>query len=338
MSVFVFFRYSQTTALPHWASTEADIKVFAIYIGIILGCLHWLSNLIVDFSFISRINYLATLFVKGILLLGGAVGIAGFMQFIELWEVHNRMTTLWHIDATNIIQSSAFHLLLIYMIVVRLSLAFIEQMGLLVGPKELINIALGKYHRPRYEQRLFMYLDMTNSTAHAEQLGDYRFSCLIQDCFRLLSDPVTDNNAEIYRYMGDAVLIHWSLKDGVEKDRCINLYTEFNQILKWQGNFFKQKYGLVPQFKAAVHCGQVVTAVVGVQKQEISFFSDVLNTLARLQDKCGPLKQKLLISAAVAIRLRQVSDITLIDLGMVKLKGKQHSMQVFAVENKEIKH
>ena len=338
MSIFVFFRYSQTTVLPHWASTEADIKVFALYIGVVLGCLHWLSNLIVDFSFVSRLPYLASLVVKGSLLLGGAVCIAGFMQFIELWEVHNRISTLWQIDATNIIQSSAFHLLLLYMVFIRLSLAFVEQMGLLVGPKELVNIALGKYHRPRYEQRLFIYLDMTNSTAHAEQLGDYRFSCLIQDCFKLLADPVTDNKGEIYRYMGDAVLIHWSLKDGLEKQRCINLYKEFNQILKWRSKFFKQKYGLIPQFKAALHCGQVVTAVVGVQKQEISFFSDVLNTLARLQDQCGPLKQRLLISAAVAIRLQQTCNADLIDLGKIKLKGKQHSMQVFAVKDGEVNH
>ena len=337
MAVFVFFRYSQTTVLPHWASSEADIKIFAIYIGVILGCLHWLSNLLVDFSFVSRLPYLATLVVKGTLLLGGAIGITGFMQFIELWEVNNRMSTLWQMDATNIVQSSAFHLLLIYMVFVRLSLAFVEQMSLLVGPKELVNIALGRFHRPRYEQRLFIYLDMTNSTAHAEQLGDYRFSCLIQDCFKLLADPVTDNDAEIYRYMGDAVLIHWPLEEGIREQRCINLYTEFNQILKWRGRFFEKKYGIIPQFKAAVHCGQVVTAVVGVQKQEISFFSDVLNTLARLQDQCSPLKQKLLISAAVAIRLQQKSQLNLVDLGKVKLKGKQHSMQVFAVDNEQNK-
>ena len=250
MSVFVFFRYSQTTVLPHWASSETDIKMFAIYIGLILGCLHWLSNLLVDFSFISRLSYLATLLIKGALLLGGAVGIAGFMQFIELWEVQNRMATLWHIDARNIIQTSAFHMLLVYMVFVRLSLAFIEQMSLLVGSKELINIALGKYHHPRYEQRLFIYLDMANSTAHAEQLGDYRFSCLIQDCFRLLADPVTDNKAEIYRYMGDAVLIHWSLEEGVEQQRCIKLYSQFNQILQWHRGFFKKKYGITPQFQS----------------------------------------------------------------------------------------
>ncbi len=335
MAVFVFFRYSQTSVLPHWASSEADIKIFAVYIGVILGCLHWLSNLIVDFSFVSRLPYLTTLVVKGTLLVSGAIGIAGFMQFIELWDVRNRMSTLWQMDASNIIQSSAFHLLLIYMVFVRLSLAFIEQMSLLVGSKELVNIALGRFHRPRYEQRLFIYLDMTNSTAHAEQLGDYRFSCLIQDCFRLLADPVTDNEAEIYRYMGDAVLIHWPLEEGIKDQRCVNLYTEFNQILKWRGRFFKKKYGIVPQFKAAIHCGQVVTAVVGVQKKEISFFSDVLNTLARLQDQCGALNQKLLISAAAAVRLKQNPHLKMIDLGKVKLKGKQHSMQVFAVKGDE---
>ncbi len=92
------------------------------------------------------------------------------------------------------------------------------------------------------------------------------------------------------------------------------------------------RYWFVPQFKAAVHCGQVVTAVVGVQKQEISFFSDVLNTLARLQDQCGPLSQRLLVSAAVAMRIdMRQQDFQFNDLGQIKLKGKQHSMQVYGV-------
>jgi len=88
----------------------------------------------------------------------------------------------------------------------------------------------------------------------------------------------------------------------------------------------------VPKFKAAAHCGQVVAAVVGVQKQEISFFSDVLNTLARLQDQCNPLGQRMLISGALAGRLDNPnSEYRLTNLGPIKLKGKQHSIEVFGV-------
>lgn len=173
---------------------------------------------------------------------------------------------------------------------------------------------------------------MVASTTHAETLGDYRFSRLIQDSFSQLSDTVVNNEAEIYRYMGDAVLIHWPLKEGIQADRCFNVYFEFSQQLHWQREYFKEQYGFVPKFKAAAHCGQVVAAVVGVQKQEISFFSDVINTLARLQEQCNPLNQRMLISGSLESRLdKDKSQYKLHQLGPIKLKGKQHSIEVFGV-------
>jgi adenylate cyclase len=242
------------------------------------------------------------------------------------------MVTLRQMLTVQIIYSPSFQALVVYLVVVRVSLAFIEQMSLLVGPKVLLNIGMGKYHKPRYEQQLFLFIDMVSSTAHAETLGDYRFSRLIQDSFSMLADTVTDNEAEIYRYMGDAVLIHWPLEQGIKHDRCMNIYFEFCQQLQWQRKYFEQQYGFVPKFKAAAHCGQVVAAVVGVHKQEISFFSDVLNTLARLQDQCNPLGQRMLLSGDVVHRLEQQnSQYQLTDLGPIMLKGKKHPTEVYGV-------
>ncbi|WP_352339686.1 adenylate/guanylate cyclase domain-containing protein, partial [Psychrobacter sp. 16-MNA-CIBAN-0192] len=76
----------------------------------------------------------------------------------------------------------------------------------------------------------------------------------------------------------------------------------------------------------------VVAAVVGVHKQEISFFSDVLNTLARLQDQCNPLGQRMLLSGDVVHRLEQQnSQYDLTDLGPIMLKGKKHPTEVYGV-------
>ncbi|MCL1036940.1 adenylate/guanylate cyclase domain-containing protein [Shewanella submarina] len=332
MAAFVFFRYAQTPDLPQWAVGSADLATLAIYMGVIFGSLHWLSNLIADFSAINRLPYLFSVIFKGLFLLLGATTLAYMTQFLNMWAIENHMATLRQMLTVHVLYTPSFQALIVYLVVVRVSLAFIEQMSLLVGPRVLINIGMGKYHKPRYEQRLFLYLDMVSSTAHAETLGDYRFSRLIQDSFSLLADTVNRNEAEIYRYMGDAALIHWPLEEGVVQDRCMNIYFEFSQQLNWQRQYFEEHYGFVPKFKAAAHCGQVVAAVVGVHKQEISFFSDVLNTLARLQDQCNPLGQNMLLSGNLVNRLENSdSAYVLHDLGQVKLKGKQHTTQVFGV-------
>ncbi|GGQ10255.1 adenylate cyclase [Shewanella litoralis] len=328
----MFFRYSQSAQLPDWAISNADLATLAVFMGFIFGGLHWMSNLIADFSAISRLPYLFSVVFKGLFLLLGATTLAYVTQFLNMWAIDNHMVTLRQMLSIHIIYSPSFQALVVYLVVVRVSLAFIEQMALLVGPKVLLNIGLGKYHKPRYEHQLFLFIDMVSSTAHAETLGDYRFSRLIQDSFSMLADTVSDNEAEIYRYMGDAVLIHWPLEQGIKHDRCMNIYFEFCQQLKWQTHYFEQQYGFVPKFKAAAHCGQVVAAVVGVHKQEISFFSDVLNTLARLQDQCNPLGQRMLLSGDVVHRLEQQnSQYQLTDLGPIVLKGKQHPIEVFGV-------
>lgn len=55
-------------------------------------------------------------------------------------------------------------------------------------------------------------------------------------------------------------------------------------------------YGLVPEFKAGIHCGKVTTGEIGVIKKEILFTGDVLNTSARIQGNCNPLGVNILIS------------------------------------------
>lgn len=335
MSAFVFFRYTQGTDLPQWAIGTADLLTLSLYMGIIFGSLHWISNIIANFSIITRLPYFFSVLFKGLFLLIGATILAYITQYLNMWVIDNHMTTLRQILILHMLYSPSFQVLIIYLVVVRVSLAFIEQMGLLVGPRILLNMGLGKYHHPRYEQRLFLYLDMVASTAHAESLGDYRFSRLIQDSFSLLSDTVSQNDAEIYRYMGDAVLIHWPLKKGVVDDRSLNIYYQFSQQLSWHKKYFEEQYGFVPKFKAAAHCGQVVAAVVGVQKQEISFFSDVINTLARLQDQCNPLGKRMLISGELASQLvTDESEYLITSIGPIKLKGKQNPIEVFSVTPK----
>lgn len=339
MAAFVFFRYAQSPELPQWAGGQADLVTLAIFMGFVFGSLHWMSNLIADFSAINRLPYLFSVVFKGLFLLLGATTLAYVIQFLNMWAVENHMVTLRQMLTAHILYSPSFQSLLVYLVVVRVGLAFIEQMSLLVGPRVLLNIGLGNYHRPRYEQRLFLFVDMTSSTSHAESLGDYRFSRLIQDSFSLLADTVVSNDAEIYRYMGDAVLIHWPLEEGIQQDRCLNIYFDFCQELNWQRAYFEEQYGFVPKFKAAAHCGQVVAAVVGVHKQEISFFSDVINTLARLQDQCNPLGQRMLLSGDVVHRLEQQDSMyQLQNLGLVPLKGKQHPIEVFGASRKQPTH
>ncbi|WP_095498145.1 adenylate/guanylate cyclase domain-containing protein [Paraferrimonas haliotis] len=333
MSLYVSFRYSQSLTLPQWAVGQSDLYTLTIIMGVIFGCLHWLSNLISEVTFIRRMPYVFIVLFKGIFLLIGATFIAYLSQMLTMWALSNHVLSLRQMLTMQIIYSPSFQGLIVYLVFVRIGIAFIEQMVLLVGRRVLLNIGLGHYHRPCYENRIFLFVDMTASTAHAESLGDYRFSRLIQDSFEVLSSVAAKHDAEIYRYMGDAAIISWPLEDGLEDQRCLRLYFDFIQQLNWHRRSFESHYGFVPRFKAAAHCGQVVVAVVGVNKQEISYFSDVLNTLARLQDQCGPLGQKMLISGDLEKQIEKTQDLHIEELGPIMLKGKKNPIEVFGVSS-----
>ncbi|WP_345336566.1 adenylate/guanylate cyclase domain-containing protein [Ferrimonas pelagia] len=331
MAVFVAFRYAQNTEAPGWVVTSADTFTLSLYLGTILGCLHWLSNLISATSPIRRMSYMVIVSFKGLFLLIGAMLLIKITLWINTWTPAPHLDVEYNRLTQSLLNSPSTQSLVLYLVWVRLCLAFLEQMVLLVGQRNLINMGLGKYHRPRQEQRVFLFIDMVGSTAHAEALGDYRFSRLVQDCFDLLSSCVQQQRGEIYRYIGDAVMISWKIKPGREMERSLDLYHEFIQMLYWNRHYFQEQYGFLPRFKGAVHGGKVMAAVVGVNKQEISYFSDVLNTLARLQDQCGPLKKNLLISGQVQQWLGENGKYQLEPIGPMRLKGKQHEIDVFAV-------
>jgi len=86
-------------------------------------------------------------------------------------------------------------------------ITFIRQMVERSGAKVIRNLISGKYHRPREETRIFLFLDLRSSTTMAEKLGHVLYSRLIQDCFRDLTECAIAHEVEIYQYVGDEAVL-----------------------------------------------------------------------------------------------------------------------------------
>jgi len=137
---------------------------------------------------------------------------------------------------------------LIYLGVVSSILGLIRQMVNMVGGRVLRNIILGKYHNPKDEERIFMFLDLKSSTTHAEKLGHTRFCRLIQDCFHELTDSAIKRKVEIYQYVGDEAILTWTMKDGIKDSNCIKVYFDFQGELEKKSDYYQQQYGLILVF------------------------------------------------------------------------------------------
>jgi adenylate cyclase len=209
---------------------------------------------------------------------------------------------------------------------------FIVEVGEKFGQGVLVNFLLGRYHRPREERRLFLIMDLNSSTTYAEKLGHIRYSELIQDCFYDLTKVINESQAQIYQYVGDEVVLTWKQYKDMNYKDCLNIFFDFQKLLRTKSAYYTRKYGMIPKFKAGTELGLVTVAEVGVIKKELAYHGDPINTASRLCQMCNEFDTRLLVSENVMIHLQNEVDTNNIEpIGKVKLKGKLKALTVYPV-------
>lgn len=201
------------------------------------------------------------------------------------------------------------------------------------GPGVLSNYLIGKYHHPKQEERIFMFVDMKSSTTIAEQLGDIQFHSLLNDFFRDLTDPILYTKGEVYQYVGDEIIISWTLKYGTHNFNCVRCFYAMQEAILQHQEIYQEKYGLVPEFKAGLHYGQVTTGEIGVIKRDIVYSGDVLNTTARIQAKCNEFGVKILLSKKLLDQLNiPPHGLEQHKIGEIDLRGKKEKVMLYSLE------
>ncbi|MDX1939985.1 MAG: adenylate/guanylate cyclase domain-containing protein [Saprospiraceae bacterium] len=233
-------------------------------------------------------------------------------------------------ETATLIQSS-FYLknLVFWSIVAFLTIVFLH-VNDKYGPGMLMKLILGLYHRPRQEERIFMFVDIKSSTTIAERLGHIRFFNLLNDFFKDLTDPIIYTGGEIYQYVGDEVVISWTMKRGLQNENCLRCFYSMQEAINRRAARYRERYGLVPEFKAGLHCGEVTIGEIGVIKKDIVFSGDVLNTAHRIQAICNRYGVKILISKYLLDRLQlPPNDFHPQRVGVIELKGKQQKLEIY---------
>ncbi|MEL7222143.1 MAG: adenylate/guanylate cyclase domain-containing protein, partial [Bacteroidota bacterium] len=204
------------------------------------------------------------------------------------------------------------------------------------GPKVMINLVLGKYFRPFEEYRIFMFLDMRDSTTIAEQLGTIQYSHFIQDCFRDFTQVILKYQPEVYQYVGDEVVLTWLPEKGLPDFNCLHACFYFNEILAAKEEYYMDEYGVLPTFKAGAHIGRVRVAEIGTVRRDIAYHGDVMNTTARIQSQCNKLGYMLLISEELWKELPRKTELFQLNrIDQVDLKGKELPVNLIGVKMAE---
>ncbi len=308
---------------PHTFSEFLEAGTISIVLGLIVGVIE-------EFVLKQAFRRMSTLVVTSVRAVLYALIISIILCLVLSIEISIDQQITYFEAVTQYLNSTLFTRDFLFTLVIIIIVLFISQVMELTGKKNFLKLMFGWYHQPREVSRIFMFLDIKDSTAIAEKLDNKLYSALIKDFFYDISEAIIMFNGEIYQYAGDEIILTWPLKG--DNTNCIRTFFKMEEIIKKKSETYSAKFDLIPEFKAGVHCGQVVVTTVGRQKKEIAYHGDVLNTTARIEGKCNELGQKLLVSKNMLPFVKKNKKFMLKEKGEIELKGKAEKLSLYGVQ------
>jgi len=300
------------------SGVRPDVVLAGIIDGGIISLLIGVYILVITTSLkpmLRRLPFLLVLILNSLVflfLIGLGRGLGGFL--------------IGRSKSLQIIQTdSQFMNSITYGFVITLILNFQFQIAQIIGFKQVFAFIRGGFHKPRTEQRTFVFLDIEGSTSIAERIGDEKFLSLLDDFLHALSESIVRSGGEIYKYVGDEIILSWPAN---RSDQAIGFLVSARQTLAARSALFQKKYGMVPEFRASAHSGSVVAGELGDLKKEIAYSGDLLNTASRMLSETKILKCVTVVSRETVERL-QVRPAGLVSLGKHRFRGKERPVEIF---------
>lgn len=221
----------------------------------------------------------------------------------------------------------------VYMIAALISLAFTAWLTIdrFFGRGVLVALLTGRYHHPRYENRVFLFADLADSTPLALSLGDLRYHHLLNQVCRDAGRRIERYGGSIHRYLGDEMIITWPWDAGTNDAACLHCAIAILDSIEESKESFLEEYGTAPQLRIALHGGQVVAGEISGVKREIVFSGDAINTTARIQSIASELDERLVISSELLEATGLPKQILAEELGSYRLKGRAEATALLAI-------
>ena len=204
--------------------------------AIIFGALFAVINTLTDTTRMRRRSFGAIIFIRSALyLISFAIVVLILYIVFDFFGIFTREEWVKASELFTLIYVLSYST---YFILAILFINFILQVNRKFGRGNLLKLIFGKYHTPKDEYHIFMFMDLQGSTAIAERLGHNKYSQLMQNCFHDLTDIVLKYQASIYQYVGDEVVLTWDMIRGLQNLNCIKAYFAFERKLKERNLFF----------------------------------------------------------------------------------------------------
>ena len=203
------------------------------------------------------------------------------------------------------------------------------------GPGGIRNFLRGRYNHPRKDNRIFLFLDINDSTSIAEEIGHEKYFNMLKEFFSDITEPILNNGGHIYQYVGDEVVLSWK-NDLKGKRNCLNFIRDAYIIFRKKAEKYSQQFSFAPSFKAGIHAGDVTAGYIGIVKKDLVYSGDTLNTTARIRSKCHELGTVFIASGDFIKDHKGSSEFQFSEIGEIGLKGKHEKVKLYAISFPEL--
>lgn len=301
---------------------QHEISLFAFKRGALMGFLISFFSVLGNYSFLiyfRKLPFSLYILIKTVYfsLIGITIVLLGIRTLGEQPPGFERSTIVVIIVFFTLLISLFFNLIL-----------FFQRM---IGVDVLRSFLTGKYHKPREEIRIFMFLDLVSSTEIAEKIGALKFHNFLNEVFYDITNAILNTGGEIYKYVGDEIIVNWKKEVGLKNNHCVEMFFEVKKLLDENASKYKLKYNVLPNFRAGLHMGKVIVGELGDYKREISFLGDTVNTAARIMDISKKEKKELIVSEKILQQLSLPQKYHKEYMGPIELRGKKEKVELYYI-------
>jgi adenylate cyclase len=175
-----------------------------------------------------------------------------------------------------------------------------------------------------------MFLDIRDFTTFSENNRPEEVVKFLNTLFEPMIDIVNHHNGVINKFLGDGFMAIFGapISNGKDSQNAVNAAQDIIKTVKQKianGEIVPIRIGI------GLHTGKAVTGTVGsIQRKEYTVIGDVVNLASRIEQLNKPLGSQLLISAAVWEAIGKNIG-TVIDKGLVPVKGRKEPVQVYQI-------
>jgi len=174
--------------------------------------------------------------------------------------------------------------------------------------------------------------DLRDFTAMSNQLPRDEVLAILNDYFDAVTRPVMARGGEILKFIGDAVLAIFPMKDDLDRDeKCRTALTAGEEALDAMRdvNELRASAGKAPlSIGIGLHAGSVSYGNIGSQTRlDFTVIGPAVNLAARITGLCRPLNQPLLASKVFA----SPCGSKLVPLGHYPMHGFEQPQEVYGL-------